>query len=353
MGLVARRDLPSLKNSIMHPPDFLHKGAETKLCEHYIAAGAVCSLLTNSEQVLDAARNTFCVAESLPGPADFRLRFWVDNNDPSRAPWPKPYVRGLDHLVFAGFDEGSSMLADLRTCRVIGRFSAGMAADTAYWKTVIFPMLLSILAGSVGLVELHASCVAKDQRGLVLIGPSGSGKSTLAMAMTEAGFSFLSDDRIFCSHKEGRLSAWGMPRPLKLRREAAAWFEQFRDRQTNGVQDGELVFHCEPNEQFGRQRVLECEPSLLVFLERRPSPGFRLTQMTHSEARHRIELDLLGEFPEAVQKQAETIDKLLAGPCWRLQYGGRPQVIAEKLARHAGTTLNSSSKVRQHGALCK
>jgi gluconate kinase len=337
----------------MHPPDFLHKDAETKLCEHYIAAGAVCSLSTNSEQVLDAARHTFCPTESRSGPVDLRLRFWVDATDPGLSPWPKPYVRGLDHLVFAGFDEVSSMLADLRTRSVIGRFSAGMAADTAYWKTVIFPMLLSILAGSVGLVELHASCVAKNQRGLVLIGPSGSGKSTLAMAMTEAGFSFLSDDRIFCSHKEGRLLAWGMPRPLKLRREAAEWFEQFRDRQTNGVQDGELVFHCEPNQQFGRQRVPECEPSLLVFLERRQGPGFCMTQMARSEARHRIELDLMAENPEAVQKQAETIDKLLAGPCWRLQYGGRPQVIAEQLARHAGTILNTSRKVRQHGVHCK
>ena len=319
----------------MPPPDFLHKNAETKLNEHYIAAGAVCSLSTNSHQVLEAARNTLQPARFFPGVADFWLRFWVDDADPSQPPWPKPYVRGLNSLVFAGFDQGSSMLADLRTRRVIGRFSAGMAADTAYWRTVIFPMLFSILAGSVGLVELHASCVVKDQRGVVLIGPSGSGKSTLAMAMTEAGFSFLSDDRVFCSHKEGRLLAWGLPRPLKLRREAAAWFEKFRDRQPLDVQDGELVFHCEPNEQFGRLRVPECEPRLLIFLERRQSSGFRMTRMARSEAQSLIELELMAEAFEVVQKQAETIDQLLAGPCWRLEYGGHPQMIAEQLARYA------------------
>lgn len=148
-----------------------------------------------------------------PASVDRSLRVWIDSADPMQAPWPKPYVRGLDHMVFLGFDSGSSMLADLRMRRVIGRFSAGMAADTAYWRTVIFPMLLSVLAVSVGLVELHASCVAKDQRGWVLIGPSGSGKARLAMAMTEAGFSFLSDDRIFCSRKQGRRLAWAMPRP--------------------------------------------------------------------------------------------------------------------------------------------
>ena len=315
--------------------DFLHKDAETPLLATYMAAGAIFSVSTNCDQVLEAARGSFLPVKLSPVSVDFSVRLWIDSDDLAQAPWPKPYVRGLNHMVFAGFDSGSSMIADLRTRRVIGRFSAGMAADTAYWRTVIFPMLFSVLAGSVGLVELHASCVAKDQRGVVLIGPSGSGKSTLAMAMTEAGFTFLSDDRVFCSHKEGRLLAWGMPRPLKLRREAAAWFDQFRDRQPLDVQDGELVFHCEPNEQFGRQRVPECEPRLLVFLERRQSSGFRMTRMARSEARSRIELDLMAEAPEVVKKQAETIDQLLTGPCWRLEYGGQPQMIAEQLARHA------------------
>jgi len=240
-------------------------------------------------------------------------------------------VRGLNHLVFAGFDTGSSMLADLRTRRVIGRFSAGMAADTAYWRTVIFPMLLSVLAGSVGLVELHASCVAKDRRGLVLIGPSRSGKSTLAMALTEAGFRLLSDDRTFFSARRGKSLAWGMPRPLKLRREAAAWFEELRDREPVDVQNGELVFHCEPNQRCGRSSFQECEPRLLVFLERQQSSSFRMTRMARSQVRVRIEQDLMAEAFEVAQKQTDTIDQLVTLPARRLLYGGRPQAIAEQL----------------------
>jgi hypothetical protein len=168
----------------MRRRDFLRKDAETHLCERYMAAGAVCSLSTNCEQLLEAARDTFLPVEVSPDSVDFTLRLWVDNADGAQPPLPQPYVRGLGHIVFAGFDAGSSTLADLRTRRVIGRFSVGMAADATYWRTVIFPMLLSIVAGSVGLVELHASSVARDQRGLILIGPSRSGKSTLAMALT-------------------------------------------------------------------------------------------------------------------------------------------------------------------------
>lgn len=312
----------------MRRQDFLHKDAETTLCEHYMAAGAVCSLATNSEQVLEAARSTFLPLESPPSAVDFSMRFWVDGNDEARLPWPKPYVRGLDHMVFAGLDPRSSLFADLRTRRVLGRFSAAMAADTRHWKTIIFPMLLSIVAGAVGLVELHASCVAKDQLGLILLGPSQSGKSTLAMAFTEAGFQLLSDDRTFCSLTHGQLQAWGLPRPLKLRREAASWFDDLRGQEPTDAQNGERVFHFEPKQRS----VTKCNPQLLVFLERQEQCGFSVIPMKRGDARSRIEKDLMAETPEAIRKQAGCIDQLLSLPRCLLRYGGRPQVIADQLA---------------------
>jgi hypothetical protein len=318
----------------MSPTDFLRKEAETPLCEYFIAAGAVCSFSTNCEHLLEAAHESFVPAGLQPKDVDFSIRFWVDRADAAQPPWPKPYVRGLGHLVFGGFDAGSSMLADLRGRRVIGRFSQAMAADLTYWKRVIFPMLLSVVAGSVGFVELHASCVARDQRGLILMGPSRSGKSTLAMALTEAGFQFLSDDRTFCSLKQGQLRAWALPRPLKLRSDAGEWFEEFTDREPSDIQNGELVFHCDPNERFGRPSIAKCEPRLLVVLERESSDGFCLTRMTRSEVRSRIEMDLMAEEPDAVRRQQEGIDGLLELPGWRLQYGGRPEVVAAQLARH-------------------
>ena len=314
----------------MSSRDFLHKDAETPLCEYYVAAGAICGLATNSEDVLEAARGTFEVLAAPPASPDFSIRLWIDGSDQARPSWPKPYARGLDHLVFAGFDTGSSFLADLRSRRVLGRFSAGMAADTAYWKTIIFPMLLSIVAGSVGLVELHASCVAADERGLILIGPTGSGKSTLALAFTQAGFGFLSDDRTFCSF-QGKLLAWGMPRPLKLRREAACWFEELRDREPSDIQNGERVFHCFPNRRFGTERIRACEPQVLIFLERQDKSDYRLSGISEEEARSRIELDLLPEFRDVVEEQSAVIERLTALRCLRLTYGGRPQVIVEQL----------------------
>jgi hypothetical protein len=318
----------------MSAGDFLCKDAATPLCEHYIAVGAVCSFSTNSEPLLEAARESFLPVETAPASVDFSVRFWVDTNDVAQPPWPKPYVRGLNHLVFAGFDSGSSMLVDLRTRRVIGRFSAAKAADRSYWKTVIFPILLTVVGASVGIVELHGSCVAMKQNGLLLAGPGRSGKSTLAVALAQAGFGFLSDDRTFCSLREGRLTAWGLATTLKLRCDAGTYFKELEGKEPTNLHSGEPGFRLEPEQGLGLKRVRHCQPQLLVFLERSEDPSFCLSRMSAEEAAIRLQEDLVAELPEAAARQVDVLSKLAQLPCRLLQYGGNPQAVAEELAIH-------------------
>ncbi|HVM92299.1 MAG TPA: hypothetical protein VMT67_05765 [Terriglobales bacterium] len=312
----------------MHSNDFFRTDANTGLSEQFIAAGALCLLSTNSESLLQAARQTFVAVGVSEEPVEISMRFWADDHEATECARPKPYVRGLGHLVFAGFDSHSSLLADLHTCRVIGRFSAGMAADETYWRTIIFPMLLSIVGGSAGLVELHASCVAKDGHGLILAGPSRSGKSTLALALTQRGFRLLSDDRTFCSFRNGEFMAWGLPRPLKLRRESAEWFDELRGQEPTAIQDGERVFHIEQKDRSAAY----CKPRMIVFLERRDESVFSIGEMEGNAAKYRMEKELLPEAAEAMERQEGVLEELLSLPPLLLRYGGAPKEIAAQLA---------------------
>jgi HPr kinase/phosphorylase len=54
---------------------------------------------------------------------------------------------------------------------------------------------------------LHASCVALDRRGLLILGPSGSGKSALAIRLIALGATLVADDRTLLTVADGRLIA--------------------------------------------------------------------------------------------------------------------------------------------------
>jgi len=318
----------------MRSPDFLHKDAETKLCGYFVAAGALCRLLTNSEHVLQAAREAFLPVESPADSIAFSVRFWVDDTTPSQPPWPKPYVRGSGHLVFAGFDEVSSVLTNLRTRQVIGRFSPAMAADRSYHKTVIFPMLLTIVSATVGIAELHCACIAKDEDAMLLVGQSGAGKSTLSLALSQEGLGFISDDRTFCSLENGDVYVWGLPTRVKLRGEALRWFREIQRSPASDIRNGGAEVWLEPQILSGVRCTQRARIRWVIFLERIDTREFCLSPLSSTEALNRLTLELMTELPDATAKRSDTISRIAQRPCWLLRYGGPPQSIASQIVRH-------------------
>ncbi len=54
---------------------------------------------------------------------------------------------------------------------------------------------------------VHATCVAVEGRGLLIVGASGSGKSSLALRMMALGADLVADDRVDLSRDEGAVIA--------------------------------------------------------------------------------------------------------------------------------------------------
>jgi HPr kinase/phosphorylase len=46
------------------------------------------------------------------------------------------------------------------------------------------------------MTTMHASCAARDEDGVLLLGPPGSGKSDLLLRLLDIGFEMVGDDRI-------------------------------------------------------------------------------------------------------------------------------------------------------------
>lgn len=54
---------------------------------------------------------------------------------------------------------------------------------------------------------VHATCVATEVGGLLIMGPSGAGKSALAIRLLALGARLVSDDRTLLTATEGRITA--------------------------------------------------------------------------------------------------------------------------------------------------
>ena len=60
-------------------------------------------------------------------------------------------------------------------------------------------------------MQVHASCIAFEGRGVLLRGPSGSGKSDLALRAVEAGAELVADDLVMLGLRGGRVWANALP----------------------------------------------------------------------------------------------------------------------------------------------
>ncbi len=315
----------------MGMPDFLKKDAETPLVENYLAAGIPLTVATNFPEILQTADDCFAKDAGTDAPAGVQVRLWVDPLGHSAPPWPKPYYRGHGHLVFAGFDSQNSVLLDLRNRKVIGRLTPALAGDRTFWKTVILPMTVAIVAASAGATVLHCACVAWKGSGVLLAGGSRSGKSTLAVALAQTGFDFVSDDRTVISTKESRQLAWNLGTHLKLRAEAADLFPALRNLSPGRNFKGEEVFDLDPVQELHLPRVRCCAPRWVFFLDRGNVPEFSLTETSPEEAAFLLESGLARETREAEQQQRRVIEALAGAECWKLRYGGDPHSVARTL----------------------
>jgi hypothetical protein len=87
--------------------------------------------------------------------------------------------------------------------------------------------VFTLAARAQRLVPLHAACIGRKGRALLLIGPSGSGKSTVALHCLLDGFDFLSEDSVFIS--PDTMLATGVSNFVHIRADSLRWLGKSRE----------------------------------------------------------------------------------------------------------------------------
>src|SRR5437899_3588517 len=124
--------------------------------------------------------------------------------------------RDVVHLVFPGL-QTASVHADEGWAEI-------RVHPDGKIKWTLSMLVLDAALDAGGQHMLHtAGMTLPGSEALVLIhAPSGTGKSTTSMALASQGFGLCSDDVMILAAAPGGVTAWGMPRQVKIHRNTAA-----------------------------------------------------------------------------------------------------------------------------------
>jgi len=166
-------------------------------------------------------------SQTFPGvAAEFRveMRLLPRRADPWTVEPPAPRIWQEGKLLRADIDASNCAVIDpaRRRARLVA--SEDMLLHGYHLRSELIEFAVFILAArGLGLVPLHAACVGRHGRGLLLLGGSGSGKSTLALHGLLRGLELLAEDAVFV--RPGELAATGVSNYLHLRSEALDFVE--------------------------------------------------------------------------------------------------------------------------------
>ena len=207
--------------------------------------------------------------------------------------------------------------------------SDGPGSVLAAYPFFIIPLIEAMKRK--GRFPLHAGCVAREGRGVLLAGTSGSGKSTLTAALVTDGWDFLTDDMVFVAHQGGATSAWGLSDTIDCSDDTAGMFAELRHLVGKPMLAGRDKHPVDVEQTFGVLPVPECRPHALVlpmisgerrsvlravaasYALRELAPNVLLTQRAATQAH----LDMLAELVREVPcySLATGTDLLFASRC--------------------------------------
>lgn len=205
-------------------------------------------------------------------------------------------------------------------------------------QSVIHTLLLNFcIAGGCGM--LHASCLVREDRALLLMAPHNSGKSTTALHLALSGWRLLSDSMVFVLPESGQLAGFPVGK-IKLRQDMVAGFPQLEPLLASEAVREETKYSLDLRQLDGSLvETAAISPSiiLLCLLERHDRPETLLQAVTEQDVRAAVMGNSLYYDTEVVwQRNLEQLERLLSrGRAFRLVIGTDTGELIDRINRLA------------------
>lgn len=293
--------------------------AELRLHGTYYPAGFLLRIATNSQDVLDAAWESwghYKEQEHECEGIDFRVVVQAEgelSGDATHRAHGRLYSVVADTHNFACFDlnalEGSIFV------------SARTAADHARLRWLFVESLAYMLLAQRYVVPVHAGCVARGERGVLLCGHTEAGKTTLAYACARAGWTYVSDDAVFLLPDDEERTAIGRHRQFRFRPDAPRLFPELGSFQCRMRPNGKMGIEIPVDELPHVRSEVRARVAGVVVLERRAGTEARLEPLAGEEVLARMLEDMPSYGAEVNAMHERAMRRLLKAPSFRLRYG--------------------------------
>jgi hypothetical protein len=211
-------------------------------------------------------------------------------------------------------------IADLAGAFGFAWLTQDVAADPAYSRYYFLEPLVYVTISALHLTPLHASCIALNDRAVVLCGESGAGKTSLAYACARRGWRYLADDAAHIVRSSRDHSVVGRPYTIRFRESARWLFPELNRFTASRRPSGKIDFEIETQE-LGLAIALKHSASHIVFLRREQgSAPAHLKPFPREEAERRLAQVICFGNERIRSEQRESIRNFVTLPISELIY---------------------------------
>jgi hypothetical protein len=292
----------------------------------YYPLGFRLQLITNSLDVLQVAEENWGGFPLLFDDKSLELRIVV--SDDQQAPSASGLIwRAQRHLLTLQSDQHNFAICDLEKGFSFGWLVPATARNHTFLRRYYLDTMVYVMLWQTHLTSLHAGCVARNGRAVLLCGESGAGKSCLSYACARRGWEFITEESSALLRGSEDRIVLGKPAQMHFRDTAAAILPELKDRLIPTNAPGEISIEVRTADLPGIRTAFLSHVAAVVLLNRGAGGPARLVPVAAAQACERLERELpLFEQPVYEAHRASLLHLVEVG-AYELRYGDLDEAV--------------------------
>lgn len=181
--------------------------------------------------------------------------------------------------------------------------------------------MVYVLLDTCHVVAVHAACLTREGRGVLVVGDSGAGKSSFAYACARRGWIYVSDDSASLPRRKAGRLVLGNPHTFRFRPSARNLFPELHGHVK--VRNEKPTIEVATEQLSGVKTALECTIDYVVFLNRLDRDPHKVTLAPLSREESLRRLFQNNTFPPELsihEERLAAIERLLGARVFQLTY---------------------------------